>query len=303
MKNSERIVDYFITKYGKDKKYLLMPYCHGMWDSMKSLYRSMVDNHMDICVMPIPYYNLIQGYADLKSGMHDDFDKFKTCVNPDHLINFEHFTEYDADYIIHSNPYDSNNSITIAHPMFSSEQLKKRGKKLIYIPYTTATTEDIRLQSGVINSDLIIVSNEEEKGLYIASFKSEGFDISNRIIALGSPKYDNLERKKVVLFCTSIIPFVSNPSKKLLTYRFILNRERGKVIIFRPHPLMIEAIKSKCPEYLNQYLDFLDDAKATCLFSENDLQSCMGIADYLITDVSGITKIWVQTDKPFEILE
>lgn len=68
---------------------------------------------------------------------------------------------------------------------------------------------------------------------------------------------------------------------------------------------LVECVIKDTNTYYKSELVFTNrnDAKATCLFSENDLQSCMGIADYLITDVSGITKIWAQTDKPFEILE
>ena len=307
MKNSEKIVDFLTTKYGENIRTLFMPHCYGMWDSMKTLYEEICKRNMTTGVMPIPYFNLVNGAIDMKAGMHYDLDSFRGEVEEKHLCNFnnfEHFKKF-VDFIIFSNPYDDSNNMTMVHPMFHSDVLKEQGMKLIYIPYTTATTDEIRVQKGVLNADVIIVSDDTEKDLYIGSYKAIGIDISNRVYAIGSPKYDIKEETKTVLFCTSILPFINDPERKLLTYRTIIQREilKGNVVIFRPHPLMADAIRSKCPDVQGKYIDFIKWVKSKCLISENNLHDAMSISDYLITDVSGITKIWVQTDKPFEILE
>lgn len=310
MKNSEKIVEFLKNRYGEKVGTLFMPYCYGMWDSMKSLYDEICKQDMLTGVMPIPYFTFVNGSIDITSGlgMQYDFDLFRGTVKERHLCNYNNFDKFKhyVDIIIYNNPYDDNNNLTMVHPMFHSTNLKKQGFKLVYIPYTTASTDDIRVQYGVANADAIIVSDEQERSLYINSFREVGYDISNKVFAIGSPKYDVKEKTETILFCTSIIPFINNPKDKLKTYKEKIQKhiDKGNVVIFRPHPLMYEAIKSKCPdEIMGEYLAFMTWVSSNCLISENNLHDAMSVADYMITDVSGITKIWAQTDKPFEILE
>ena len=208
------------------------------------------------------------------------------------------------------------------HPFFHSDELKARGKKLIFIPYGIpfggVSNDAMRLQTGAMNSDYIFVNNEEERQGVIESWKKVGIDMTDRCYAFGSPKWDLLDKdydmpcewkekicKKVTLICTSIVTFNRDPKGSLEKYRNKIWDElsNGRMVIFRPHPLMEENIISKCPEYLDDWNELLEWAEHDCIVDYDELvEKTIKFSDKLISDPSSIVEVWKPTGKEYEVM-
>ena len=297
----------------KPFKVCFLPYKRAMWDSMKSVYMSLPNSY----VCPIPYFVVKDGHIDMSVGMICEKDKFA-----EQCIDFNDFSTYKFDYVVIHNPYDDNNNLTYIHPMFHSDKLKEKSK-IIYIPYGSMDNPDMIFQKGICNADLIFPNTQQEKEYIISEYAKKGIDMSSKVVYCGSPKKDcvfkhlnpvtndrweNKIRKRVVLICTSILPFIANPEKKLKQYtdtiRDMVTMFKDTVIIFRPHPLMNELISSRFPDLNNEWVGLLAYVKRNAILSVyEDLSMCFNYADYLITDQSSIIEVWKATKKKYEIME
>ena len=297
----------------KPLKVCFLPYKRAMWDSMRSVYMSL-QPYCVTGICPIPYFVLKDGQIDMSAGMICEKDKFT-----EQCIDFNDFPNCDFDYVVIHNPYDDNNNLTYVHPMFHSDKLKEKSK-IIYIPYGSMDNPDVIFQKGVYNADLIFPNTEQEKDYIISEYAKKGIDMSEKVIYLGSPKKDYVNtpannkewdakiRKQVVLICTSILPFMKEPKRKMAQYtqviRNITENLRDTVIIFRPHPLMNELIMSRFYELNNEWVSLLSYVKRNAILSVyEDLSECFNYADYLITDHSSIVEVWKATGKKFEYME
>ena len=80
--------------------------------------------------------------------------------------------------------------------------------------------------------------------------------------------------------------------------------ECGNMVIFRPHPLMEETIKDRCPELLNKWEELIDFAEEYAIVDhDHELAESMYFANYMISDPSSVIEIWKETGKPYEVLE
>ena len=300
----------------KPFKVCFLPYKRAMWDSMRSVYMSLQPRCVTgIC--PIPYFVVKDGQIDMSAGMICEKDKFTECC-----MDFNEFPKCDFDCVVIHNPYDDNNNLTYVHPMFHSDKLKEKSK-IIYIPYGSMDNPDVIFQKGVYNADLIFPNTEQEKDYIISEYAKKGIDMSDRVKFLGSPKKDYVFtnanpldmgewerkiRKRVVLVCTSILPFISEPKRKMAQYtkivRDMVTMFKDTVIIFRPHPLMNELISSRFPDLNNEWVSLLGYVKRNAILSVyEDLSVCFNYADYLITDHSSIVEVWKATGKNLEYME
>lgn len=188
---------------------VFMPYNASMWDSLESVWKAADDDpDCDAYVVPIPYY---ERNPDRSLGQyHYEGDRFPSYVP------ITHYSKYDLekrrpDAIYIHNPYDGNNFITTVDPRFYSTELKKYTEMLVYIPYFVLedreqwddkyleTVEKFVLLPGVLNADKVIVQSENMRKIYIrtllkycGSSKEKLLDYTQRVIGIGSPKFDRL---------------------------------------------------------------------------------------------------------------
>ena len=319
----EKIVDFLINKNGGLKLNLaFIPYCFKMWDSMSSVYESANKRGLGTAVFPIPYFSLKDGKID---EWHHDYLSFTNVVDEDDLYDFNDFYKLsnEIDYVIIHNAYDDGNTLTTIHPFFYSDMLKAFGLKIIFIPYGIpyggVSYDLMRLQKGALNADYIFVNCKEEREGFIESWKKVGVDMTDRCLAFGSPKTDGLFKeykmppewqikilRPVTMICTSILPFMKDPERKLKEYRWHIENElsKGNMVIFRPHPLMDETVKQRCPELWNDWIGLLEFADENAIDDYgHELTESMYFSQKLISDVSSVIEIWKLTGKQLEIMD
>lgn len=319
---SDEVVNILLSKEGMMiDGIVFLPYCYAMWDCMKSVFETCLKRNIPCGVMPIPYFTLKDGRID---QWHYEYDLFKDEIEEEDLLDFNRFDELDFSYVVIHNPYDDGNILTTVHPFFYSSVLKEKRKKIIFIPYgipNNGVSNDLmRLTKGALNSDYIFVNGEEERLGMIESFKKIGVDMTDRCYATGSPKLDSLFEKKemprewktkvyrrITLVCNSLVPFMKNPEGKLSQYRKMILKEMadGKVVIFRPHPLMDETIRTQIPELYDAWQTFneLIAKNDRCILdTDSDLATAIQFSDYLISDPSSVVQMWMATGKPFEVM-
>lgn len=192
----------------EDKKEIVfLPYKASMWDSMESVWKAAVyDERCDVFVVPIPYFDK---ESDGTLGkMHYEGDEYPEYVP---IVSWQDFSieEHMPDIIYIHNPYDQYNYVTSVHPDFYASRLKKYTDKLVYIPYFTANNSNVPEHfvtlPGVLYADRVIVQSERARQIYIKKFHE--FEKQNhceslygkpedKILALGSPKYDKVMMTK-----------------------------------------------------------------------------------------------------------
>lgn len=317
----DKIINILIEKEGHMiGGIVFLPYCYAMWDCMKSVYEGCLDRNIPCAVMPIPYFTLKDGKID---EWRFEYDSFVDEVAEEDLLDFNKFDELDFSHVVIHNPYDDENSLTTVHPFFYSDVLKEKGKKIIYIPYWIptggVTSESMRLRKGVKNADYIFVNSKEEKEEFLKTWNKYGIDMTDRCFATGSPKIDALEEKKeipfdwrsricrrVTLVCNSIIPFMQDPVGKINKYRDIVWNElaNGRMVIFRPHPLMDETISTRLPQIKDSWYELLDWIANDCIIDDcYDLATDISCSDFMYSDGSSVIEVWKETGKPYEVIK
>ena len=132
-------------------------------------------------------------------------------------------------------------------------------------------------------------------------------NLEKRIFALGSPKIDKLLRtkreayklpedwqeiidgRKVILYNTSIQDFLSTPELFIEKIRDTLeyfHRERKAVLWWRPHPLLLDSVKSMHPRLLPIY----DES--------GDMYRAIAWSDAYYGDPSSVAVLYSMTGKP-----
>lgn len=317
MTAGERIKDEIIKHMGYDCfNICFMPYKKDMWDSMESVYEAFnwdENFYGNIYLNPMPYY---------KFGENGKIDSI-CCEFGDCWKRFDPSLINESDVIVIHNPYDKNNSVT--ETLIHSKVFKLMGKVLVYIPYFCASdnVKDITVcQTGLLNADMIFVESERQKANYVRCLKERTHkDYSSRIFATGSPKFDALQKdyvmpdewreaknsgKELVLFCTSLIPFIENPQKKLKQIRDILNEYKNRddaYLIYRPHPLLEQSIKRLSNSNYELYIQMIADSKKNLyLDTSQEFDRAIVLADRCISDQSSLVYLWQSTKKPLTMI-
>ena len=318
----DKIINFLLEKNGNMAMNIaFLPYCFKMWDCMASVYESANKRGIGTAVFPIPYFSLKDGHID---EWHNEHELFESVVDEEDLYDFNEFFKVykDIDFVVIHNTYDDGNNLTTVNPLFYTDKLKAMGVKLVFIPYGIpyggVSNDVMRLTKGAINCDYIFVNSEEERVGFIESWKKVGIDMTDRCFCFGSPKLDGLRKeydmpfawknkvmRPITLICTSIMPFVSDPERKFKQYKdtFWGELAKGRMVIFRPHPLMEETIKARCSYLLDEWLRFLElvDEKAI-LDTDHELTESMFFANYLISDPSSVVEVWKETGNPYGVM-
>lgn len=257
---------------------VFFPYQASMWGAFDSVYRAFVeDDHFDVAVVPIPYF------TEDKQGnpvFNYDCQYYEKEGIP--------FIQYDAYPLEHIqpevafvlNPYDDTNLVTSVLEPYFSGNLISHVKKLVYIPYYTQlgppTAEAYYRIPIFKNAWRVFLTSEAVK----EDHAKGGVD-KNKLIAFGSPKTDMMlslrehvilpedwdqiiNQKKVFFYNTHLLSITKHGQKSLESMIQVIQFFQGHpefAIIWRPHPLTLDALNSMCPEAATPYLKVLELAQ------------------------------------------
>lgn len=295
----------------KDKgafRILFCPYKEEMWDSMETIYdAARVDDETVVEIMPIPYFTLMNNLPVVAKLEFENYNK-----------NFPWMLNDGWDVIVFHYPYDLLNNVT--RPMVTSTHLKRFCKHLVFVHYACMGDRDIAdkeaLYPGIKNSDLVVF--ETEKQASHAQRVLEAYcHWQGECVAWGSAKHDLVGKFKVpkeweevingrptVFLQTSIIPLLNTPNK-LEQIRKVIEDNKDKCIIWRPHPLYEDTILAHRPKDLEDYWqlknDFMVSDNIIDYFSTPEI--AISVADEMISDQSSLINLWKQTGKKLTMLE
>lgn len=306
----EKIFNNLKEKYktGEEFSILFCPYKESMWDSMATVYHSALeDEDTRTGIMPIPYFVL----KDLApSEIKQEFP----------LANeFPEILNDGWDVIVIHYPYDSRNRIT--RPLLTSYMLKYFCKHLVFIHYAVPTDEYLSdeqvILPAIVNADLCIYSDDNYARQAKKILVNHG--VKNEVVGWGSPKFDRLTQKfpvprewedkmkgkRVILFQTSIIPYMQD-ANKLMQISRILDKllESGQCIWWRPHPLYEETILTYRPLEIKKFRELKEKVAENNIVDEtSELHRAIAMTDELISDKSSVVTLYKATGKPITMME
>ncbi len=318
---------------------VFMPYKASMWDSLESVWKAAdEDPDCDAYVVPIPYY-------DRKPDHSFGEFHYEGGDYPDY-VPVVHYEAYNLeqrrpDVIYIHNPYDGNNYVTSVDPRFYSSELKKYTECLAYIPYCVYDENDNinstdfcqrYITSGICNADKVILQSEKFRNAIINTIMTR-FNISrgfweNRIVAIGSPKYDKVlqledklanipeswsklinnadgTKKKVVFYNTSLGALLKDTEQVLKKIESVINYfyeiKDEFVLLWRPHPLMRATMDSMRSDLSVRYNKTVDDYIAGGWGVYDDTPSydmAFSVSDAYYGDYSSLVQLYQATGKP-----
>lgn len=323
----------------EDKREIVfLPYKASMWDSLESVWMAAdKDESCDVYVIPIPYYD--KNPDGTFGQIHYEGKEY-----PDY-VPITSWKEYDLaerrpDLIYIHNPYDDWNYITSVHPNFYAKELKKYTDTLIYIPYFISVNDVVEkhfcVMPGTLYADWVIVQSEEIRKMYVKELNKFGREhhsenlfgkAEQKVIALGSPKYDKVcctkkkdlvipeewkrvlknsdgDCKKVILYNTTISPFLNSGMRaleKIESTLQIFKKQKDIVLLWRPHPLIQATLQSMRPELLNRFKairkQYCEDGWGiyddTC-----DMGRAITLSDAYYGDGGSLLALYLLTEKP-----
>ena len=295
----KRITEKLIEIHGSaDFVIGFLPYKRSMWNSMESVYQECLKADAAACILPLPYYLMPE------KKVVCELDLF-----PVNALDISMLQKISFDYLVIHYPYDGNNKVTSMLPEYYTAQLRNYGK-VIFIPYSCTPGIFTRLHSGLANIDYAFLRSEEECEAFIATWAELGVDFSGRVFGYGSPKMDAIEkcsRGSATLVINSLAPFLSAPFRRLQLYQHHISNEigRGRRVIFRPHPLLRQTIKSMRPDTeaaYNKFISWCETRDNVYVDETEDLEHALEQADYLISDPSSVLEMWQSTGREYTVL-
>lgn len=314
MKPSETIIKALLEASGEQHiSIAFCPYKMAMWDCMEPVFvAAHKTNGIRADIIPLDFLTFPNGQR------HNERNAFIDCGYDALPLIALHKTNYD--YIIIHYPYDQHNNVTSMTGECCSDILRSFGK-LVYIPYhgNIAGPEWSRFYgtTGVMNSDFVCLGSDQDVTAYLE--KNPG--CQNKVIQTdGSTKSECAEMHKddpipeqykgltrpVTLICGTLWTFTHDPYGRIGRHIAMIEKElaAGNTVIYRPHPLVFEAVAVMRPEALEAYKTFLETvADMVILDSSPYLHQSMRVADKLICDPSSVQRTWQGTGKPIEVME
>ena len=294
----KQITDKIIEIHGSTDFVIgFLPYKRSMWNSMASVYEECRKAGAVAYILPLPYYLMPEKKIIVEQRFFRD------------ALNIEYLKKINFDYLVIHYPYDGNNRVTSMLPKYYTAELRNYGK-VIFIPYSCSPGIFTRLHTGLANIDYAFLRSEEECEAFIAEWAAHGVDFSGRVFGYGSPKMDAMQKCSCgssTLVINSLAPYLSAPFVKIDAYQTVITHEigRGRKVIFRPHPLLQQTIKSMRPDTEEAYNGFVEWCKAqeNVIYDETeDLEHALEQADYLFSDPSSVLEMWQSTGREYRII-
>lgn len=301
-------------------KILFLPYKASMWDSFASVYSAIKESGVNcrVDVVPIPYYNLRMG-EEIIDAMYEG-DMFPSNLE---VLDYRRYSISDEkpDVVFIHNPYDQYNYVTRVDEKYFSSNLVKYTDHLVYIPYDIVNGDRLEntnfcMEPGVRNAWRVYVQSENIRNQYIQ------FNEEKKIVALGSPKIDAMinynpvegdifnswskviNGRKTFFLNTHLSGLLSNLKTFLENVNYVLNyfeQNQAICLIWRPHPLSIQTIKSMKPDCINQYLHLVYRAKTirNIIYDETpDMHAAIALSDAYIGEGGSLLTLYGATGKP-----
>ncbi len=271
------------------KTAVFLPYKASMWDSLESVWKAACDDEeWESVVIPIPYYN--RNTDDSLGEMQYEGADFPEDVPVTDWQQYSLEKEHPDIIFIH-NPYDQFNIVTTVHPLFYASRIKDYTEKLVYIPYfvhqNDIVAEHYCVLPGTIYADVVILQSEKVREQYLRYYEAalpelvekQGREaIEKKFQALGSPKFDVSadsqndipeewreflgQGKKVIFFNTHLRGLMQGQSEQFLRkLEWVFNffqKQEDVVLLWRPHPLMVETARAMNPEAVEPYLKLVE---------------------------------------------
>ena len=258
------VIQYHIPD-GK-REVLFLPYKASMWDSLESIWAAAnQDNRCEVTVVSIPYFNR---KSDGTVGkMYDESSQMPEYVPVTDWKTYD-LKEHRPDIVYIHNPYDNANYVTVVHPHFFSYEIKKYAEILVYCPYFYTggcMSETHSLLSAYIHADFIITQSKKMRDYFHPQIRT-------KLLPLGSPKVDRIiqfqdkkylsrwgkdaEGKKYFLLNLSISSVLTHDQAQLRKIQYIVDcfqKFKTAVLVWRPHPLLVDTLRAMRPELLEKY--------------------------------------------------
>lgn len=321
---------------------VFMPYKSSMWDSLESVWKAACeDKNCNVYVVPVPYYDR---NADRSLGeFHYEGGDFPKNVSVIHYSAYN-LEKRRPDVIYIHNPYDDDNSVTSIAPQFYSHKLKECTDCLVYIPYCVyeeredpGCPETIEycehyITDGVRHADKVILQSEKFRQMFISTLLACG-DMDrqyweNRILGLGSPKYDRIAdterdkeqipeswkriirkpdggRKKVIFYNTGLGSLWRKDRevfrKMRSVFQFFYEKRDEYALLWRPHPLALTTAGSIRPEFKEEYKEIVDtyrEGQWGIYDDTSDFHMAFALSDAYYGDYSSLVLLYQETGKP-----
>lgn len=318
------------------KTAVFLPYKASMWDSLESVWKAACDDaEWESVVIPIPYYN--RNTDDSLGEMQYEGADFPEDVPVTDWQQYSLEKEHPDIIFIH-NPYDQFNVVTTVHPFFYASRIKDYTEKLVYIPYfihqNDIVPEHYCVLPGTIYADTVILQSEKVREQYLRYYEAalpelvekqgkEAFE--RKFQALGSPKFDVPaasendipeewreflgQEKKVIFFNThlrGLMPGKSEQFLRKLEWVFdFFQKQEDVVLLWRPHPLMVETAKAMNPGAVEPYLKLVDryrQQKIGIYDDSRELHRAIDLSDAYYGSGSSVVELFRQQGKPVMLM-
>jgi len=276
-----------------------LPYKRSMWNSMTSVYEECRKAGDVAYILPLPYYLM----PDKQIVNEQDL------FSEEGTLDISMIQKISFDYLVIHYPYDGNNKVTSMLPEYYTAQLRNYGK-VIFIPYSCSPGIFTRLHSGLANIDYAFLRSEAECDAFIAEWAEHGVDFSGRVFGYGSPKMDAMQKcscGSATLVINSLAPYLAAPFIRIQAYQHVITNEigRGRKVIFRPHPLLRQTIRSMRPdteEAYNKFISWCETHDNVYVDETENLEHALEQADYLVSDPSSVLEMWASAGRKFRVL-
>ena len=318
------------------KTAVFLPYKASMWDSLESVWKAACDDEeWESVVIPIPYYN--RNTDDSLGEMQYEGADFPEDVPVTDWQQYSLEKEHPDIIFIH-NPYDQFNIVTTVHPLFYASRIKDYTEKLVYIPYfvhqNDIVAEHYCVLPGTIYADVVILQSEKVREQYLRYYEAalpelvekQGREaIEKKFQALGSPKFDvsadsqNVipeelreflgQGKKVIFFNTHLRGLMQGQSEQFLRkLEWVFNffqKQEDVVLLWRPHPLMVETARAMNPEAVEPYLKLVERyrrQKIGIYDDSRELHRAIDLSDAYYGSGSSVVELFRQQGKPVMLM-
>ena len=318
------------------KTAVFLPYKASMWDSLESVWKAACDDEeWESVVIPIPYYN--RNTDDSLGEMQYEGAEFPEEVPVTDWQQYSLEKEHPDIIFIH-NPYDQFNIVTTVHPLFYASRIKDYTEKLVYIPYfvhqNDIVAEHYCVLPGTIYADVVILQSEKVREQYLRYYEAalpelvekQGREaIEKKFQALGSPKFDVSadsqndipeewreflgQGKKVIFFNTHLRGLMQGQSEQFLRkLEWVFNffqKQEDVVLLWRPHPLMVETARAMNSEAVEPYLKLVDRyrrQKIGIYDDSRELHRAIDLSDAYYGSGSSVVELFRQQGKPVMLM-